>query len=272
MRSLKARTTRKVEVMSYWINAVTSSKTTVGGLMLAVGTALLGAGQVGATLPNWALVLGLVLAAAGPVLLGSQARDADKSSQEHGVRPQISPMALRGGGSTKGSQYPPHMPLSTLLLCGLAAACFSGCVSLTPYSPGALSSNAVKVREETSTQYGVDKFEIDIKSRGDAAATTSVRYTGEAEAGATPWDFAVLGEANVESAERVKPINEGAGAALAALPDTIAPLVEALSVVGDAPEGTPGASIRDRIMQMIMDRVIGAVTGGGGLGAKPVTP
>lgn len=163
-------------------------------------------------------------------------------------------------GSSK-NPYPPQT-LGGLLFVIAACATFSGCLSLTPYGPGALSSNNVKVVEETAHENGVDRFALEIKSRGDAAAKTSVKYTGEAEADETPWSFAVLGEANVESAERVKPLNEGAGAALAALPQTIAPLVEALSVVGDAPDGTPGASIRDRIMQMIMDRVIGAVTGG----------
>lgn len=152
-----------------------------------------------------------------------------------------------------------------IMLIFVAGAClaFPGCMSLTPYGPGALSSNNVKVVESTAHAEGVDTFALEIKSRGDAAAKTSVKYTGEAEADETPWAFAVLGEANVESAERVKPLNEGAGAALAALPVTLAPLVDALSLVNDAPEGTPGASIRDRLMGLIMDRVLGAITGGG---------
>lgn len=161
-----------------------------------------------------------------------------------------------------GARGPFDNAIMVLFVAG-ACLCFPGCMSLAPYGPGALSSNNVKVVESTAHAEGVDTFALEIKSRGDAAAKTSVKYTGEAEADETPWAFAVLGEANVESAERVKPLNEGAGAALAALPVTLAPLVDALSLVNDAPEGTPGASIRDRLMGLIMDRVLGAITGGG---------
>lgn len=147
-----------------------------------------------------------------------------------------------------------------MTLCVIAvAATFSGCLSLTPYGPGALSSNNVKVTESTATENGVDTFALEIKSRGDAAAKTSVKYTGEAAADTTPWAFAVLGEANVESAARVLPLNEGAGAALAALPETLGPLVAAFNA---APAGEAGETIRDTILREIIQRVLARVTGG----------
>jgi hypothetical protein len=142
-----------------------------------------------------------------------------------------------------------------LWLCIVAAgATFSGCLSLAPYQSGALSSNAVKVRESTATEHGVDTFQIDIRSRGDAAAKTAVRYIGETES--TPWDFSVAGETSVESAARVLPLNEGAGAAMAALPQAIAPLVQAFQ---SAPEGPAGDSIRDVILREIIQRVLGSI-------------
>lgn len=145
-----------------------------------------------------------------------------------------------------------------LWLCIIAAgATFPGCLSLAPYQSGALSSNAVTVRESTATEHGQDSFEIEIKSRGDAAAKTAVRYIGETES--TPWDFSVAGESSVESAARVLPLNEGAGAAMAALPQAIAPLVQAFQ---GAPEGPAGESIRAVILREIIQRVLGAIGGG----------
>ncbi len=145
-----------------------------------------------------------------------------------------------------------------LWLCVIAvAATFPGCMSLAPYSSGALSSNAVTVTESTATEYGQDSFHIQIRSRGDAVAKTSVKYKGETDT--TPWDFAVLGEANVESAARVLPLNEGAGAAMAALPDTLAPLIAAFNA---APKGEAGETIKDTILREIIHRVLARVSGG----------
>lgn len=152
----------------------------------------------------------------------------------------------------------PKGPPIGLWLCILGvAATFPGCLSLAPYSPGALSSNAVTVSESTATEYGVDRFDLTIRSRGDAAAKTSVRYTGETPT--TPWDFRVQGEANVESAARVLPLNEGAGEALASLPQAIAPLVQAFNA---APPGEAGQSLRETILREIVQRVLARVSGG----------
>ena len=65
-----------------------SWKTTVGGLFSAVGAAIVGANvAIGLTPPGWLLWAGYLVSAIGPVLLGSSARDANVSSQEHGGRP-----------------------------------------------------------------------------------------------------------------------------------------------------------------------------------------
>lgn len=173
------------------------------------------------------------------------------------------------------STGPVRPPYSTLpMLIGLAAICFcgAGCLSLAPYSPAALSSNEVTVREETSHADGLDVFEMKIRSRGDAAAKTSVKYSGEAESDETPWNFAVLGEANVESAERVKPLIEGTGAALAALPDTIAPLLSALATVQGEGPGTPGGGLRAELERRIVEMIMEHFAGRGGLLGGAVTP
>ncbi len=69
-------------------NAKISWKTTVGGLFSAVGAAIVGANvAVGLTPPGWLLWAGYLVSAIGPVLLGSSARDASATSQDHGARP-----------------------------------------------------------------------------------------------------------------------------------------------------------------------------------------
>lgn len=60
-----------------------SSKTTLGGLLTALGAAILAAERtVGLILPEWAILLGLILTAAGPVLLGTSARDHGVSTEQ----------------------------------------------------------------------------------------------------------------------------------------------------------------------------------------------
>ena len=66
----------------------TSLKTTVGGLLSALGAAIVGANAaIEVVAPPWLLFAGYVMASIGPVLLGASARGANRSSQGHGVRP-----------------------------------------------------------------------------------------------------------------------------------------------------------------------------------------
>jgi len=68
-------------------SAKVSWKTTVGGLFSAVGAAIVGANiALELVTPSWLLWTGYLISAIGPVLLGTSARDANKSSQDHGVR------------------------------------------------------------------------------------------------------------------------------------------------------------------------------------------
>lgn len=138
-----------------------------------------------------------------------------------------------------------------------ACACFPGCVSLTPYSPGALSSNNVRVSESVATEYGNDTFNIEVKSRGEAASKTGLDYSAGGE---SPWRFILNGEANVTSEARVSPYLEGVGAAYASLPDAIAPFIEAFHA---APDGEAGASIRDVLLQKIIEVIMGRIGSGG---------
>ena len=70
------------------MNALSVSwKTTVGGLLTSIGAALLGASQaLELVTPPALLWVGYIFTAIGPVLLGTSARDASKSSQDHGIR------------------------------------------------------------------------------------------------------------------------------------------------------------------------------------------
>ena len=64
-----------------------SWKTTVGGLFSAIGAAVVGANvALDLVTPPSLLWSGYLMSAIGPVLLGTSARDATKSSQDHGVR------------------------------------------------------------------------------------------------------------------------------------------------------------------------------------------
>ena len=64
-----------------------SWKTTVGGLFSAIGAAVVGANvALDLVRPPSLLWIGYLMSAIGPVLLGTSARDATKSSQDHGVR------------------------------------------------------------------------------------------------------------------------------------------------------------------------------------------
>ncbi len=65
----------------------TSWKTTVGGILCAIGTAIVGANvALDLVTPPLVLWVGYLMSALGPVLLGASARDGDKSSQDHGIR------------------------------------------------------------------------------------------------------------------------------------------------------------------------------------------
>ncbi len=232
--------------MNTWLaNALTSQRTTIGGILLALGGVLSGADKVWVDSPPWLMLIGMGMAAVGGVLM-TQARQGNVSTEEVECKRQ-------GGFASIQTS------LGVVFFTAAACAMFSGCLSLTPYGPGALSSNNVKVVESTAHAEGVDTFELEIKSRGDAAAKTSVKYTGEATQDTTPWSFAVQGEANVESAARVLPLNEGAGAALAALPDTLAPLIAAFNA---APTGAAGETIKDTILREIIQRILARVSGG----------
>ena len=67
---------------------MTSWRTTVGGLCAGVGGAIIGAKATGVVgvVPVWLMWIGIILAAAGPVLLGTVARDNNKSSEDVGVK------------------------------------------------------------------------------------------------------------------------------------------------------------------------------------------
>ncbi len=70
------------------MNALSVSwKTTIGGILTSLGAALLGASQaLDLVTPPALLWVGYIFTAIGPVLLGTSARDASKSSQDHGIR------------------------------------------------------------------------------------------------------------------------------------------------------------------------------------------
>ena len=68
-------------------NASVSWKTTLGGLFSAIGAAVVGANlALDLVTPPALLWVGYLMSAIGPVLLGTSARAASKSSQDHGVR------------------------------------------------------------------------------------------------------------------------------------------------------------------------------------------
>ena len=68
-------------------SAIVSWKTTLGGLFSAIGTAIIGANlALELATPSWLLWTGYIISAIGPVLLGTSARDANTSSQDHGIR------------------------------------------------------------------------------------------------------------------------------------------------------------------------------------------
>lgn len=63
-----------------------SWRTTLSGVLLAVGTALFGAHVAGVVeLANWVLVMAIVLQAAGGGLIGVVARDNKVTSEQAGV-------------------------------------------------------------------------------------------------------------------------------------------------------------------------------------------
>lgn len=64
----------KEETMKSW-------KTTLGGVMLAIGTPL-----ANVTSPNWVHLLGLALTTAGGLILGASARDNNVSSEDAGLK------------------------------------------------------------------------------------------------------------------------------------------------------------------------------------------
>lgn len=83
-----------------------------------------------------------------------------------------------------------------LMLIGVLVAV---CLALTGCLGGPLgtqSRSSVLVREEVSHENGLDTFEIKLDNRGDAAATTTLTYSGE---GADPWKFGLNADAEIES-------------------------------------------------------------------------
>lgn len=73
-----------MKLRTLWNNTTTSPLTTLGGLLVATGGALLGAESAGvvAHMPEPCKLLGFVLTAVGPVLLGSQARQGNVTSED----------------------------------------------------------------------------------------------------------------------------------------------------------------------------------------------
>lgn len=101
--------------MNSWItNALTSQRTTIGGIITAVGAALLGAEAAGIQhVPDWLKLCGLILSAVGPVILGTQARQGNVTSEQ--VKAASAP------------KPPDYLNLGMILCLIGAAATFSGC-------------------------------------------------------------------------------------------------------------------------------------------------
>jgi hypothetical protein len=100
---------------------MTSWKTTLFGLMAAIGGGILGAYTLKpdmlAGFPHWLPGLGVLLSTIGTACLGLSARDNNKSSEDVGAKP-----AAKSPGAI----------LSILLAAGLAGGLVAGCGSLAP--------------------------------------------------------------------------------------------------------------------------------------------
>lgn len=59
---------------------------TIGGVMAAVGSALMGAHVAGTEMPQWLIITALVLNAAGTALMGMTARQSNRTSEDVGAR------------------------------------------------------------------------------------------------------------------------------------------------------------------------------------------
>jgi hypothetical protein len=147
-----------------------------------------------------------------------------------------------------------------VLMAGAVLAALSGCATT---GVGAPSLNDVIVKEQVAHAEGVDKFEMRVKTRGDATSETSLVYSGEAVAGVTPWRFDLNGATEVTSPAQLV-LAQGYADAIVKAPDTVPGVVAA--VLGAA--GDPVLAESPGLMQSIVERIIGGflerfLSGGG---------
>ncbi len=112
---------------TWWTNATTGSRTTLGGAMTAIGAVLLGASTAGITIPDWAKLLGMMLSAVGPIILGTQARQNNVTSEDakavqDGIPADVVKQDVRAAGGV-----PPTLKLIAFMLAASIAA--GGCAT-----------------------------------------------------------------------------------------------------------------------------------------------
>ncbi len=232
---------------SWFSNAMIGGRTTFGGAMAAIGGVLTGASALGIELPDWAKLLGLMLVAVGPIILGTQARQNNVTSED--VKAAQDGLTA---AQIKQQDQNTSLPLTLkgfILLLGVGLMA-SGCSTLLGAPP---SRANVSVEEHTATEFGVDTFKMKINSRGEAAAETGLTYTGETET--TPWVFDLHNNSQVTSPQTVA-IAEGIRVLLEKTPETIAGLGQQLSAVALLPEAAVPAAVggKGKLIQTLLDR------------------
>ncbi len=66
-----------MNLSTWWTNALTGQRTTIGGILAAIG-----AGAAGIEVSDHVKLIGLILSAAGPVILGTQAHQNNVTSEQ----------------------------------------------------------------------------------------------------------------------------------------------------------------------------------------------
>jgi hypothetical protein len=130
-----------------------SWKTTIGGIVTALGAALL-AISTESNAPHWLKMLGIGFSTFGPGLLGLAARDNNVSSEDAGIKPTSPPR--------------PTLPSAHLLALALVGLVLGGCASANQHGTQTLS---------TETRYPDGRVVIQTESR---ELTNALLATGDA--------------------------------------------------------------------------------------------
>lgn len=247
-----------MDLVTWWTNAVSGKRTTIGGILTALLPALLLAKQQEITpIPDWLMLIALIGSIVGPIVLGTQARQGNVTSEtvqmyQEGIDKVKQKKILSNNGST--------ILKSLIFLTGvgvLASGCGTLAGAVTPFGNGFAQPSKATVTFEEKTAAG-DVTKIKSSAQGEASTKMGVQYTGATTKGedvVTPWILSVMGDNNATSPQSLVAA-QGYAKLLEETPSTIAGLADQIGAISAIADPATGGPVADSIKQTLIKFVI----------------